>query len=629
MNNGRLIMMPAGLTNDKSSSALTVTGLVSLQAQLRPHAVALRSATATVSFSELNLETNRLAGYLRSKGVGPEVIVGICMDRSPSMVMAALAIMKAGGAYLPLDPSHTAARLEFMLNDAGVGLLITSASVHPQLPTGRWEIIALDGGAKLLAENGETALGSAEAEDSLAYVIYTSGSTGQPKGVQITQKSLSNLICWHVNTFSVTAADRASQLSSISFDAAVWEVWPYLAEGASVHFVEEEIRFSAEPLRDWLVSQEITISFVPTVLAEQLIRLKWPGSVALRVLLTGADTLHHYPPSDLPFTLVNNYGPTECTVVATSGAVSRNNQSEVQPTIGRPITNVQTYILDQELRQVPAGTQGELYIAGAGLARGYVRRPDLDQERFIHNPFSRDPGERLYRTGDLARYLPDGQIAFMGRSDDQIKLRGYRIEPNEIVTVLDRHPTVSRSAIVAREDARGEKNLVAYVVPALGAEVNQRELHGFLRKYLPAYMVPGVFVCLADLPMTRSGKLDRAALPEPSFDDDGLEDPAAAPRRVVEQRLAALLEVLLSVKRINPTDNFFLLGGHSLLGAQLIAQVRDAFGVELPLRSIFDFPTVSELSAKVEELIVDKINAMTRDEIEQALADSSPREFRK
>lgn len=604
------------------SSASTVADLVGLQAQLNPNALALRSATETITYGQLDSEATRLAGYLRSQGVGPDVIVAVCMDRCPSMVMAALAIMKAGGAYLPLDASNPSARLDFMLNDAQIDTVITSKTTSSLIPSGNWRLIELDGAAKLAASNAQLATGAPAVGDSLAYVIYTSGSTGQPKGVQITQKSLMNLVSWHVQTFAVSPADRASQVSSIGFDAAVWEVWPYLASGASVHFVDEGLRLLSEGLRDWLLNEQITISFVPTVLAEQLVRLEWPRTCSLRVLLTGADTLHQYPSRDLPFSFVNNYGPTECAVVATSGVVTADHEIGAHPSIGRPISNVKTCILDENLNEVPTGSTGELYIGGAGLARGYVGRPDLDKERFIPNPLSRIPGERLYKTGDLARLLPDGQIAFVGRADDQIKLRGYRIEPNEIVGALGQHPAVRASAVVAREDARGEKNLVAYVVPAGGKELNDQELRSFLRKHLPDYMVPAVWVSLDRLPLTPSGKLDRAALPEPVYAEVVGENPESEPRRIVEQRIAGLLKGLLGVKQINAGDNFFMLGGHSLLGAQLIAQVRDAFGVELSLRSIFDFPTVAELSAKVEELIVDKINAMTPEQIEQALADS-------
>ncbi len=606
-----------------STPTKRVSELVSLQAQLNPQALALQSASATISYGQLESDANRLAAYLRARGVGPEVIVGVCTDRSPSMVLAALAVMKAGGAYLPLEPESPTTRLDFMLNDARVPLVLTSSSLYRRIPAGNWQVIALDGSANLLAGDGRSAVDTDSAEDSLAYVIYTSGSTGQPKGVQITQQNLLNLVSWHVKTFAVTSADRGSQLSSIGFDAAVWEVWPYLATGASVHFVAEEARFAAEPLRDWLLAQEITIGFVATVLAEQLIRLAWPQSAVLRILLTGADTLHHYPPCHLPFTLVNNYGPTECTVVATSCALSAESKPDVRPPIGRSISNVRTYILDQNLREVPPGDVGELYIGGANLARGYVRRPDLDKERFFPNPFRPVAGERLYKTGDLARYLPDGQIAFVGRADDQIKLRGYRIEPGEIVAALEQHPAVAAAAIMAQQDTPGDKYLVAYVVPAPGAEFDQRALHSFLRRRLPDYMVPGIFLRLDRLPLTPGGKLDRAALPRPAHADSSVETPGPA-GSVVEQRVETLLKGLLGVKQIDAGDNFFLLGGHSLLAAQLIAQIRDAFGVELPLRSIFDFPTVAELSAKVQELIVAKINAMTPEEIEQALADSAP-----
>ncbi|HXZ42024.1 MAG TPA: non-ribosomal peptide synthetase [Terriglobales bacterium] len=607
------------------ASARSVTDLVAHQAQLRPQALALRSARETLTYAELESAANRVARYLREKGVGPESIVAVVMDRSPSMVVAALAIMKAGGAYLPLDPSYPPARLCFMLNDAEVALVLTRECLRQQIPAGGWDVLTLND-PRLLQTDGQGAAREADSSD-LAYVIYTSGSTGQPKGVQITQRSLLNLIFWHINSFGVTAEDRASQMASPSFDASVWEVWPYLAVGASVHFPADNVRLSAEPLRDWLLSEKITISFVPPVLAEQLIKLEWPSRVALRVLLTGADTLHNYPPSDLPFRLVNNYGPTECTVVSTSATVAANHSPEKRPPIGRPITNVQAYILDENLRPVPAGTMGELYIGGIGLARGYIRRPDLDALSFIPHPFI--PGQRLYKTGDLACLLPDGQLAFGGRTDEQIKVRGYRIEPSEIVNALGKHPAVRAAAVVAREDNWGEKILVAYIVPAT-TDLDPAELRAFLRKQLPDYMVPGAFMSIRELPMTANGKLNRGALPDPVLSTaTSPADPNSSPLKIVEQRLAEILEKLLGVHPISADDNFFLLGGHSLLGAQLIAQLRDAYGVELSLRSVFDFPTVRQLSAHVEQLILAKIDAMSPEEIERALAESATEEHAK
>jgi acyl-coenzyme A synthetase/AMP-(fatty) acid ligase/acyl carrier protein len=457
----------------------------------------------------------------------------------------------------------------------------------------------------------------------LAYVIFTSGSTGQPKGVQITQQSLLNLVHWHVRTFGVTIADRASQLSNISFDAAVWELWPYLVSGASVHFAEHSVRLAADSLRDWLLRQNITIAFAPTILAEQLIGLDWPANPGLRILLTGADTLHRYPPSDLPFLLVNNYGPTECTVVATSGPVMPLNRAEIQPSIGRPIDNVQVYILDDKLAPVPFGVAGELYIGGVGLTRGYLNRPNLDSEKLISNPFSHLAGDRLYRTGDLARYLPNGEISFIGRIDAQVKIRGYRVEPDEIAAVLSQYPGILATTVVAREDAAGDLRLIAYVVSYGELTLKRSTLQAFLREHLPDYMVPSVFVRMESLPATPNGKIDRAALPHPAAGNIINDDAAvAAPRTLVEQRVGEIVAKLLSLEQVGVTENFFLLGGHSLLGAQLVAQVSDFFGIEVPLRSIFDYPTIAGLSAEIERLILAKIEAMSPEDVERELAQS-------
>jgi acyl-coenzyme A synthetase/AMP-(fatty) acid ligase len=326
-------------------------------------------------------------------------------------------------------------------------------------------------------------------------------------------------------------------------------------------------------------------------------------------LLTGADTLHRYPSSNLPFALVNNYGPTECTVVSTSGAVLPSAETDQQPTIGRPIDNVQVHILDEQLNPVPVGVTGELFVGGDGLARGYVNRPDQDAEAFISNPFSDSKGDRLYRTGDLARYLPDGQIAFMGRTDEQVKIRGYRIEPNEIVMRLNQYPGVQVSQVVAREEASGEKRLVAYLVSS-EAQLTRSALQDYLRSYLPDYMVPVAFVRIESLPLKASGKVDRALLPDPSSDNTIEDDVYIAPRTAVERRVVSILAELLGTERVGVNDNFFFLGGHSLLGTQLIARARDSFRVELPLRTVFDRPTAAELSAEIERMLrMDGISA--------------------
>jgi len=501
-----------------------------------------------------------------------------------------------------MDPAYPPDRLAFMLDDAQAPVLISSTSIAQRLPLAKREHVYLD--APKIGDHPGEPPPLRIGPDDLAYVIYTSGSTGRPKGVEITHRGLANLVSWHTQAFSVTALDRASHVAGLGFDAAVWELWPYLAVGASVHLAEEDTRNSAEALWGWLVAERISISFVPTPLAEQLLglRLKWPRKIALRVLLTGGDTLHRYPPPGLPFLVINNYGPTECTVVATSGLVRPNRSPTALPPIGRPISNTRIHLLDEHLQPVPAGATGEIYIGGAGVARGYHNRPDLTVEKFIPSHFSPEPGGRLYKTGDLGRLLPDGQIAFLGRMDDQIKIRGYRIEPNEIVSVLHRHPDIHASVVVAREDTPGERRLVAYVVPNAESDLRYTGLRDFLRDFLPEYMIPAAFVRIDALPLTPHGKIDRAALPEPTPTNTLQDDGSAEPCTSTEQRVAEILGELLNLESVGLEDNFFLLGGHSLLGAQLIARLRDAFGVEISLRSLFEGPTVAALSAELDRL---------------------------
>jgi amino acid adenylation domain-containing protein len=585
-----------------------VAELVTQEAAANPGAEAVSAGREVLSYAELESRSNRLANHLRTLGVGRDVAVGLYLERSPAMVVAALAILKAGGAYIPLDPVQPVARLAFMLNDSGARVVVTTTELAQRLTAGSWQIVRLDGDAeKIAAQSDSKPQHSARPED-LAYIIYTSGSTGQPKGVEVPHSGLSNLVAWHQRAFQVTASDRASALASLGFDAAVWELWPYLASGASVHVPEELVRSDAKGLRDWLVTQGITISFAATAMAENLIQLEWPKTTALRFLLTGADTLKKYPSPRLPFVLVNNYGPTEGTVVSTSGVVAPETSANQPPSIGGPIDGVEIHILDDRQQPVAEGSKGEIYIGGAGLARGYRNRPDLTAERFLRDPFSAKAGARLYRTGDLARRLPNGQIAFLGRIDDQVKIRGYRVEPNEIATVLCQHASVQTSVVTAREDAPGEKELIAYVVLASGAELSAGELRDHLRKRLPDYMVPAEFVAIASVPVTTNGKLDRAALPAPDGSRPQTES-YVAPRTEVEEELAKILAPLLKLQRVGVNDNFFLLGGHSLLGTQLIARIGETFGVELSLLKLFDHPTVAEMSSEIEELILLKVES--------------------
>jgi amino acid adenylation domain-containing protein len=600
------------------SKVKTVADLVASQAAVRPDAIALTSKNRVWTYGELDERASALADMLRTLGVGPEVVVGLCMPRSPTMVVGALGILKAGGAYLPLDPAYPAARLAFLLEDGQVPAVVAGELIKERVPRGIYHTLLLDDLGRVadfppLAQSAPAM--AAATPKNLAYVIYTSGSMGQPKGVEITHESLLNLVHWHQQAFGVKPADRASQVANVCFDAAVWEIWPYLAIGASLYFAEDDTVSNPESLRDWLVAQRITIAFIPTPLAERLLTLPWPSETALRTMLTGADTLHVYPPAGLPFLLVNNYGPTECTVVATSGPIHSNASTDQLPPIGCAIANTEVYILDAAGNQVPMETAGELHIGGIGLARGYRNRPQLTAQRFIPNPFGARPDERLFKTGDLARFLPDGQIAFVGRIDEQVKVHGFRVEPNEVTAALDAHPGVQQSVVVARDVAPGDTRLIGYLVPVPGSYLTLSVLRTFLRARLPDYMVPATFVILGELPLTPNGKVDRMSLPPPGESNTLRDDPRAAPRTEMEKTVAGILEGVLNLEHVDVEENFFSLGGHSLLGAQLVARFRDTFGIEMPLRVIFEAPTVAELSAEIERLLVTKLEAMSEKEV--------------
>jgi amino acid adenylation domain-containing protein len=602
----------------------TVLHLFERQVERDPNAIAVTSAHGELTYGELNHLADELAAQLRACGVVPEMLVGLCVPRSPATLVGALGIFKAGGAYLPLDPSEPEARLNFMFNDAAVSVVVTEKSLKEKVSGADRRVIALDELGHL-AER-DTAAGKGASQPSapdinsktLAYVIYTSGSTGTPKGVEIAHESLLNLVSWHQGAFKVIPGDRASCVARVGFDAAVWEIWPYLTAGASLHVPDGDKLKDPQAFQAWLIEHAITISFVPTPMTERLLALRWPERTPLRMMLTGGDTLHFYPPPDLPFLVVNNYGPTECAVVATSGVVSAQRGSHRLPPIGRPIDNTQVYLLDESMKQAPPGTPGEIYIGGLGVARGYRNRPDLTAERFLPNPFDGD-ATRLFKTGDCAQLLPDGQIAFLGRFDEQIKIRGFRIEPNEIAAALNEHPAVSQSVIVAREVTCGDSRLVAYLVPKAGHLATVSELRDFLSARLPAYMVPAMYVTIDTIPLTPNGKVDRAALPAPDASNTLGEDVFHAPQTEVEQVVAGILAPLLGVARVDVEANFFALGGHSLLGIQLISRLRESLGVELSLRTVFESPSVSELSAEIERLLCEKLEAMSEEEVQRTL----------
>ena len=602
------------------------------QVERTPDAVAVVFEHQKLTYRELNIRANQLAHYLKKLGVGPEVLVGICVERSLEMMIGLLGILKAGGAYVPLDPEYPQERLAFILKDTRAAVLLTQRAL---VDDRRWRIEDRDPQSSILdlqhrivcldrdwsmieRESRENPKNEATAED-LAYVIYTSGSTGQPKGVQITQKSLLNLVFWHQQAFSVTPSDRATQLAATGFDAAVWELWPSLTAGATIHISDDMTRVDAAALRDWLVAQAITISFVPTALAEALMTLDWPPDTALRVLLTGGDALRVYPPDTLPFAVFNNYGPTECTVVATSAQIGPNARPvHHRPTIGRPIANAQVYILDAHRNPVPIGVAGEIYIGGDGVARGYLNRPELTAEKFIAHSFDKEStARRLYRTGDRGRYLSDGNIEFLGRIDNQVKVRGYRIELGEIESVLAQHSRVREATVIVKEGRTGDKRLVAYVVLQENAPTPS-DLRTYLKIKLPGYMLPSSFVFLDSLPLTFNGKVDRMALPETGREHAEGTETNGASRNAIEESIAAIWSAVLGIERIGLHDNFFALGGHSLKAAQVVARVRAAFQSEIPLRLVFEYPTIAELAAVIDSL---KKNTVDENKLDRVLSE--------
>jgi amino acid adenylation domain-containing protein len=451
-------------TADVDPEACCIHELFEAQVARAPDSIAVVCGNEQLTYEAMNRRANQLAQLLRARGVGPEVLVGLCVARSIEMVIGLLAVLKAGGAYVPLDPGYPKERLAFMLEDMSAPVLLSQGSVFERLPALAAPPILLDSDWGTIAGEGEANPPVSTRPANLAYVIYTSGSTGRPKGVAVAHRGLVNLARWHQRCYAITERDRATQVASQAFDASVWELWPYLISGASVHIADDETRNDPSKLWQWLERERITICFLPTPLAEIVREKVCPPDFALRKLLTGGDALRRAPLPGRPFEMFNHYGPTEDTVVTTSTAVPGGGERNGPPPIGRPIANTQVYLLDRHFQPVPIGVPGELYIGGEGLARGYLGRPELTAWSFIPNPFSVVPGARLYRSGDLARYRPDGSIEFLGRVDQQVKLRGYRIELGEIEAVLHQHPSVQKAAVLLREDTPGDRRLVAYIV---------------------------------------------------------------------------------------------------------------------------------------------------------------------
>lgn len=601
--------------------------LFEAQAARTPEVIAVVHQGAQLSYAELNRRANQLAHRLQALGVGPEVPVGICIERSLEMIIGLLGILKAGGSYVPLDPAYPQERLAFMLSDADVAVLLTQRQRLDAFPECRAETVCLDTGWESIAhESGQNPISTATAAN-LAYVIYTSGSTGRAKGVLIDHKALVNYVEAVSLEYEVTAGDRVLQFASISFDAAAEEIFPCLTRGATLVLRTDSMLDSPSDFFRSCEHWGLTVLSLPTAYWHELAaglavdNLAIPAS--LRLVIIGGEralpervaTWQKYAGENTR--LVNTYGPTEATVVATLCELAKPAGADDllrEVPIGRPLRNVQTYILDQYLQPVPVGVPGELHIGGAGLARGYLNCPELTAARFIRNPFSEDPQARLYKTGDRVRYLADGYIEYLGRIDQQVKIRGFRIEPGEIEAALTQHPWVRESAVLAREDIPGDKRLVAYVVVNVDtgetrgnllAEGGAGEWHSFLKVKLPVYMVPSAFVILDALPLTPSGKLDRRALPAPDKTRPELEKAFVAPYTPIQEMLVGIWAEVLKLEKIGIHDNFFELGGHSLLATQVISRVRAAFQMELPLRCLFEAPTVAELAMVVIQKYVE------------------------
>jgi len=561
-----------------------------------PDALAVSWNGGRLTYGELAGRAGSLAAELRRRSVGPETVVALRFERSAELVTAALAVLAAGGAYLPIDPDQPAERVSWMLQDSGASLLLTPEGLE-------------DAG-------GSAPAGAGTGPDGLAYVIYTSGSTGTPKGTELCHRGLSSLIAWHHRAYDLGPTDRTTLLARPGFDASVWEIWAPLAAGASLHVPPAEVVPAPAALLAWMAEEGITVSFLPTPLAEAVLAEPHPAGLALRLLLTGGDRLVRRPAPDLPYALVNHYGPTESTVVATAGRVAPHGEGA--PTIGSPIANTRAYILDRSLRPVPVGVAGELCLAGEGLARGYRGRPELTAERFVPDPLG-SAGARLYRTGDLARWRPGGEIEFLGRVDAQLKIRGYRIEPGEIEAVLAAHPRVETAVVIARQDGARDKRLVAYVVLGPGASLEPAALRHWAQERLPGYMVPAAFMQLSELPLGATGKVDRRALPAPPDSARAAGAELIAPRNPLEEEVARIWAGVLGLESLGVEDNFWDLGGHSLLATKVLARVNAAFGLNMPLQSLFTAPTLGEFADAVGEafLAYEDID----DGIEDALAE--------
>ncbi|MCC3482362.1 MAG: amino acid adenylation domain-containing protein [Microcoleus sp. PH2017_12_PCY_D_A] len=614
-----LLLVEWNQTQIDESQELCLHQLIAQQAEATPEKIAVSFEGQTLTYQELHQRSNQLAHYLQKKGVKPDDLVGICVDRSLEMVVGLLGVLKAGGAYVPIDPNYPDDRVEYTIENSEAKLLLTQQQLVKNLPTKAAKealVICLDADWSLIAqESQETPIASVTPEN-MAYVIYTSGSTGKPKGVQVLHRGAVNFLRSMQEQPGISAADILLSVTTLSFDIAVLELFLPLIVGAQVVILSREAAMDGRKLLKTIAQLGITILQATPATWRLLLESGWEGQSPMK-MLSGGEAM----PKELAAQLLtkgtelwNMYGPTETTVWST---VYQVKDAEQRILIGKPIANTDIYILDPLLQPVPIGVAGELHIGGSGLARGYLQRPDLTTERFIPNPFRET--ERIYKTGDLARYLPDGNIECLGRLDFQVKIRGFRIELGEIESVLVKHPKVQQAVVIVREDFPGDKRLVGYIVALNNQNPTIQELRSLLKEYVPEYMVPSIFVFLEALPLTPNGKVDRKALPVPEQSREAKAvEPAtpkpvdssktttqakqekprelAAPQDDLEVQLIKIWEKVLHTSPISVTDNFFELGGHSLLAISLIREIEETYKQELSLAILFQSPTIQQLA---------------------------------
>jgi amino acid adenylation domain-containing protein len=577
--------------------------------QESPDRIAVCHQDHQLTYAELNIAANQLAHVLIDRGVKPDMPVGLCLERSVDMVVALLAVLKSGGAYLPLDPDYPLERLKYMVEDAQIPLILTQNILKSRFSGTPKDILCLDEERPLLAAQSQANPSVAVAPNHLAYIIYTSGSTGNPKGVMIEHRAVSHFVQAAITHYDITASDCLLQFGSISFDLAVEEIFTCLSAGARLQLRNDDMLGSPtrflQSCQDW----GITVLDLPTAYWHQLVANLEPTQVslppALRLVIIGGERVlpslvkvWQQKVGDYP-RLINSYGPTEATVVATGFWITHDANIPQDVPIGRPFSNTEVYILDTKYQPVPIGTPGELYIGGYSLARGYLNRPDLTQSKFIPHPFSSRSNARLYKTGDQVRYLPDGNLEFLGRIDNQVKIRGFRIELGEIETALLQYPGIRETTVIAQADKSADQRLIAYIVERPDQPVSEPALREFLTQILPTYMVPAAIITLEALPLTPNGKIDRQALPLTApMGATQLKDDLTfiAPRTPLEETLARIWAEVLNLPRVSVQDAFFNLGGHSLQAIQIMTRIMNDLKVELPLSALFQSPTVEEMA---------------------------------